>query len=1126
VSRRRWIAASSLAFALAAGGVPAALAAGDPPDSPPDWVAGRPTTGSPTTEPTTPDPAGSWVTLVTGDRVYLEGANQVALEAAAGREHIGFAQYVRDDHQYVVPNDAVRMVAAGELDERLFDVTGLIDARYDDAHTEALPTIVTYDRGSQGAATMRAAQGADVERSLPGLAAAAVSVEKEDSAEFWSDVTTRVKSGGRTAADGVKRLWLDGKRQVSLDTSVPQIGAPSAWDAGYRGAGVDVAVLDTGIDETHPDLAGRIVEAQNFTDAPDTSDNLGHGTHVASTIVGSGAASGGRYRGVAPEASLYIGKVCPDRGCPESAILAGMQWAAPRADVVNLSLGGPDAPGIDPLEEAVNTLTEQTGALFVIAAGNEGRDTGVGSPATADAALAVGAVTKDDGFADFSNRGPRVDGAIKPEIAAPGVGIVAALSKDSAYPVHESGYTQLSGTSMATPHVAGAAALLAQQHPDWDADELKAVLMSSAEPLADLGLYSQGAGRVDLADAVSQTVVPDVNSLALGSQPWPADDDAPVTERVSYRNTGTDEVTIDLTAPATGPEGAEVPGGMFTVTPSSLTIPPGASAEAVFTADTSVASATGTFTGAVVATPAGGAPVRVPFAISKAHETRDLTIALTDRDGKPASDYLVNVVGIDDAVYYAPYSSSGTVTVKVRADRRYFVFSTVNTPSDGSSTLLVQQGVSPEAGGSTLRFDARSGTPVDITGPDGEASTKFASVGFDRDLPSGYRIVHRATSDDFGKLYTADLGGVVPADAGTMDSEVRAFLATPGIDGTEVDAQKEYVFSWFVEDRFLTDFSRTVKRSQLAEVTHRFHAQQPEGETAYLASFGMPAQSPEYATALAYSVRSSVPRRATVYYLTDSTVWMHRVNQYGAAGVTAQLYEREFHAYRPGKRYTEEWAEGPLGPRLNYYGYVQRQGNNMLFHIPIWGDQSGHAGWSDLDPSTWVGRFSQDGETLVELPAYFYDAGGPVPSDQHSYTLAYGAERPGYSNSTKVSAEWTFLSSETPADEATHIPLATFSFKPNLDLTNAAEGGEAFFVPVSLDRQGDVSPRVRQASVEVSYDDGVTWRKAALLPTGTDSWVIPLRHPERGTVSFKAAASFLDGSSVDYEVLRAYTLRE
>src|SRR5262249_49916674 len=150
--------------------------------------------------------------------------------------------------------------------------------------------------------------------------------------------------------------------------------------------GVTVGVVDSGIDSSHPDLTGQVIAAQDFTGTGDTRDFAGHGTHVAATI----ASHDTRYRGVAFGAHLISAKGCGgDGSCLDSDILAGMQWAAQQgAKIINMSLGGADSPGVDPIEQAVGDLTAQFGVLFVIAAGNSGPgDSTIESPGSADAAL-------------------------------------------------------------------------------------------------------------------------------------------------------------------------------------------------------------------------------------------------------------------------------------------------------------------------------------------------------------------------------------------------------------------------------------------------------------------------------------------------------------------------------------------------------------------------------------------------------------------------------------------------------------------------------------------------------------------------------------------------------------------
>lgn len=193
-------------------------------------------------------------------------------------------------------------------------------------------------------------------------------VEADKGRAFWREFTRR--------GAGVEGVWLDGRVTADMAESNAQIGTPEAWEAGLTGKGVTVAVLDSGVDAGHPDLAGRIAQSRSFIPGEEVADRHGHGTHVTSTVGGSGAASDGKEKGVAPGATLAVGKVLDDEGFgSESEIIAGMEWAARDvdADIVSMSLGSTEpSDGTDPMAEAVNTLSRETGALFVIAAGNTG----------------------------------------------------------------------------------------------------------------------------------------------------------------------------------------------------------------------------------------------------------------------------------------------------------------------------------------------------------------------------------------------------------------------------------------------------------------------------------------------------------------------------------------------------------------------------------------------------------------------------------------------------------------------------------------------------------------------------------------------------------------------------------
>ncbi len=1072
------------------------------------------------------------VTLITGDRVTVTAAGNAEVRPGPGRKDMRFLiDHERDGQLSVVPQDAVALIQAGRVDRRLFDITGLIDGGYDDARRDTLPLLVAYsdDPGSRAAGALA---GAGVTRDLPAINGAAVTAGKSDVAAVWSALSVGMTGVRFGAEEGVERLWLDGRRTINLDHSVGQIGAPAAWSAGLTGSGVTVAVLDTGIDATHPDMTGRIAEARNFTGTPDASDTVGHGTHVASTIAGSGVASEGRYKGVAPEATLLDGKVCDDVGCPESAILAGMQWAAVdhRADVVNMSLGGPDSPEIDPLEEAVEALTAQTGALFVISAGNAGRDGTVGSPASADAALAVGAVDRADELADFSSRGPRVgDDALKPDITAPGVDIVAARSAHGfiGEPVGEY-YTRLSGTSMAAPHVAGAAALLAQQHPDWAAEQLRSTLMAAARPHPAQTAYQQGAGRVDLTRAIGQTVTSDPVSVSFGLVRWPHDDDQPVTRAVSWRNSGSSPVALDLTVEAAGPDGEAAPVGMFTLGTDQVTIPAGGRAETTVTVDTRLGEADGYWTGRVVAR-SGDTVAVTPLAVNREVESYDVTLTHRDRTGAAAAEYWTGLVGLDSFQVWRAYDADGTVAVRLPKGR-YGLKSTIFEPT-GEGSVGVSDLAAPELvidRERAITVDARTAEPIRVTVPQRDATSAVVDIGSSFYSTDGGSYNLSLWAANFDDITVGQIGN------GSVSDEI--FVATVSSQWADLEAAHSpylYALSEAIPGRAPTGFVRDYRKSDLATVRHRFHGgyEGMAAERYVLATL----EHPIFGAIV--RLPTTVPGQRVEYYNTRGARWSSVIN-FAAPDLKVAWQEptawlaSEPTAYRAGRTTREVWNRAPLGPSFPVltvddpadFIHVSRLGDTIHAGIPVFSDAAGHRG-NSLEETERM-RLWRDGELIGESELARLGEFS-VPPAEADYRLTVEATRGFTDLSTEVESTWTFRSTHEAGPEPVRLPLSSIRFNPPLAADNSARAGRLLPIPVEVRRQtGAGTATVAKLTVDSSYDGGKTWRKVPVRRTG-GGWTALVRHPDdaSGHVSLRAHARDTEGNTVSTRILQAYRVK-
>ncbi len=380
--------------------------------------------------------------------------------------------------------------------------------------------------------------------------------------------------------DSVMGIYLDGSTHIEVpgestpgkeyQSASESINADRLWEKGIDGKGVTVAVIDSGIDKNHPDLVGKVLGEKNFVKDDATADDLlGHGTMVAGIIAGSGEASGGKYKGIAPEASLLNVKVIDSNGNGRvSDIIAGIEWAMHNgADVLSLSLGGLNLGETNPPITMAADKAMDAGAVVCVAAGNRNNTKPGGlagmsnaqalgsadsassidaidlmqaddqenqdvllllvpillalppglidSPGDGVKVVTVGASDSDGRVAAFSGSGPTRDGRTKPDIVGPGVDVVSTIPPGLEKPEYvDIYYARESGTSLSTPVAAGLAALLLQADRNLTPAGVKAAMARGAVKLNNsLGEeyeeYYQGAGRMD-ADQSYMSLGPDL----------------------------------------------------------------------------------------------------------------------------------------------------------------------------------------------------------------------------------------------------------------------------------------------------------------------------------------------------------------------------------------------------------------------------------------------------------------------------------------------------------------------------------------------------------------------------------------------------------------------------------------
>ncbi|MET9388257.1 S8 family serine peptidase [Streptomyces sp. NPDC002928] len=1091
---------------------------------------GRPIVGSKAASKTGGSTAT--VTLVSGDKVRVTTDAQgrssvVVLPDEDGTDPIVQTRQVGDD-LYVYPASASRALADGLVDEELFNVTGLVRQGYDDAHSDTLPLIATYRDGTDVARSLPATpRGAERGLTLSAVDGVALKADKASATDFWQDVTDKKSR----AASTLKKLWLDRKVTATLDKSTAQVNAPAAWAAGYDGTGTKVAVLDTGVDADHPDLQNRVAESKDFTGSSSgTADKQGHGTHTASTVGGSGAASDGKKKGVAPGTSLLIGKVLNDSGEGDSSwIIAGMQWAVDQqADVVSMSLGSTDVGDCtDVMAQAAKELSQSTRTLFVVAAGNSGPHAEtVSSPGCAPGVLTVGAVDRDDTTASFSSRGPvAVTHTLKPEIAAPGVGISAANAGGRGVYA----YQTMSGTSMATPHVAGAAAIIRQAHPDWTAQQVKAALVGSARTGGSVGEADEvGSGVLDVAAAVNETVVSEP-AVQAGTYDWPQQASDRTTVDVPFTNSGSKAVTLKLDVSGVhGNDGSTVTTPVAQLGDKKVTVPAGGTVKVPLQIDPTAHlkdDQYGGVTGRILAT-GDGVHVSVPFTLYVEPETVTLKVKVLDRNGEPATgDSSLDVTAMDtDSAERRTLDGTAEEEYSVRPGD-YTISSFAVSYDDTGAATSVSYLADPQlriTGDTTVVLDARKANRLSIE-TERPATVSRTTLSYVRTWDDYWLMTGTLTAGSTVRDYYASVDG--RARTGSYE-----FRSTWRLAGSDADSSYVYNLTYPTDGPIKSDQVYRAKNAGLAQVTEKWNA---VGKEADYRDFlwVRPSWSDDTYIMVSAGDAVHVPGTRTAYYTPGDDAWSHYAMTTFPWAAVLQDQDR---TYQAGQKRTEEWYRGVLRPAAarDENGALElaaeRQGDLIGFQSAFWLDGSGDH-WSYGGSFGDFGNLElkRNGETIgtSAWPSGVFE----VPDEDSAYELTqnlfkFASSDRNWLRSSQITTTWSFRSHLESDVYSQGLPILFPAYDVPVDSLNRVAAESGVRIGLSAEGHAGYTPgAITAASLSYSYNGGSTWTQAE---TGQQdgAWTAVLDHTGASgkPVTLKVTLTDANGNAVTQTVTRAY----
>lgn len=673
---------------------------------------------------------------------------------------------------------------------------------------------------------------------------------------------------------------------------------------------------------------------------------------------------------------------------------------------------------------------------------------------------------------------------------------------------------------MATPHVAGAAAILKQEHPDWTFSRLKDALIGSTKA-GDYSAFQGGAGRIQVDKAIAQTVVAESASVLFPVQQWPHTDDTPATQQVTYRNLGTKDITLALSVAGRDPKGKAAPAGFFGLASTTVTVPAGGTASAGVTVNTKLGGTlNGGYSGVVTAT-GDGQSVRTSVGVIRETEHYNLTLKYINRAGE-APLHLSSVLSVDSAEALSYQSSESTAdTDTIRVTKGTFMlesFSSKNlTTYEGGLDWLIAP-LFKVTKDTTITLDLNKAKSPDITVPDAAAKPLNAEVGYKYYAGANGQNGSSVLVHSFSDLRIAHIGPAVPyltqtwsgqwTKGGKAEYDIAAAATVKKLKGAYVRHYKA------------ADFA-TLKVGMGSSVP---------GKTGAVTLTGVVSDGLGYRSAFADAVPQTLPSTRTYHVSAiEGVQWRPDFYQYSGkkdadgnplSDVTSGA--EDYLPLKAGRTYQQKFNAAVVAPRITgsetFGNGVYRDGNSVYGMMRMFTDGAGHAGDSDFTSATTT-LYRNGVKVGTNHDPLTGDKQFKVPAGVATYRLTTSVRRSAAvaAASNRIDATWTFRSKKPSGGLAVQLPASSVRFNVTTGLDSKVVAGKKATFPVTV--EGPAKGRnLKSLAVWVSYDHGRTWKKVTVTHGR-----ITVKNPAKGkAVSLRAKITDKKNNTSMISIYNAY----